>query len=273
MKTSEFFDIFLSELEQNKELWGYYKFLNDKSLFEFRKAYFIQRLDYINRNIIEKNCNIFDIGCGYGTTAIFLAMNGYKVLGSTLEFYFEQISRRLDFWKKFGDTSLFTVKYENLFDDPPTPGEYDFIILQDVLHHLEPLDKALGIIKKSLKPSGKLLACEENGDNIMNNLRLFLKRGNKRIISIYDEKLKKDILLGNENIRNIESWEREFQKAGLFIDISGLEYIRLYPPFAINSNNYNAIIIKEQNIWRNYPLIKRFFYHGVNFTVNNILPA
>ena len=273
MKTSEFFDIFLSELEENKELWGYYKFHNNKSLFEFRKAYFIQRLDYINRNIVDKNSSILDIGCGYGTTALFLAMNGYKVLGSTLEFYFEQISRRVEFWKKYGDTSLFTVKYENLFDDPPIQNAYDFIILQDVLHHLEPLDTALGIIKKSLKPSGKLLACEENGENILNNLRLFIKRGNKKIISIYDEKLQKNILLGNENIRNIESWKREFQKAGLILDMSGIEYIRLFPPFAINSNNFDDIIRKEQNIWRNNPLIKKFFYHGVNFTVNNILPA
>lgn len=179
MQTEEFFNIFLSELESSEELRGYYRFLNKRSLFEYRKAYFCQRLDYIYNNIADKSSKILDIGCGYGTTGIFLALNGYSVYGTTLEYYYEHISKRMEFWKKYGETGSFTVRYENLFDDPPGSLMYDIIILQDVLHHLEPLDNALRIIKNSLKMDGKLIVCEENGNNIFNNLRLFLRRGNQ----------------------------------------------------------------------------------------------
>jgi SAM-dependent methyltransferase len=270
VQTEEFFNIFLTELESNIEIRGYYKFLNSNSLFEYRKAYFCQRLNYINNNIADKNSRILDIGCGYGTTGIFLALNGYSVLGTTLEYYYEQISKRIGFWSKYGDTDLFKVKYENLFDDPPGAGIYDIIILQDVLHHLEPLPQALDIIKNSLSDNGKLIVCEENGNNVLNNLRLFFKRGNKKVIKMFDERLKKDILIGNENIRNAATWENEFNKFNLTINKESIEYIRLYPPFVINKNNFNEVISQEQNIWRKNPFLKKFFYHGINFTVENV---
>jgi len=267
MQPEEFFNIFLTELESNKELRGYYRFLNQKSLFEYRKAYFCQRLNYIYKNIDNKNDKILDIGCGYGTTGIFLALNGYSVCGTTLEYYYEQISKRIDFWKNYGDTSLFTVKYENLFDSPPPISNYNIIILQDVLHHLEPLEKAINIINNALTKNSKLIICEENGNNILNNFRLYIKRGNKKIINIYDEKLKKNILLGNENIKDIDTWGKVFNKFNLKINFDSLQYIRLYPPFILNEKNYNTLIKKEQTIWKKNAFLKKYFFQGINFTV------
>lgn len=53
-----------------------------------------------------------------------------------------------------------------------------------ILHHLEPLDKALQIINTRMKPSGEMVVIEENGSNLMQRFKLYLQRGNKRIIEI-----------------------------------------------------------------------------------------
>src|SRR5436190_4846706 len=134
MTVDKFFDLFLEELGNNKNLWRYYKFLDSPKKFIFRKAYFCQRLQYIADNIGNKDQNIWDCGCGYGTTALFLAMNGYKVYGTTLEFYFEEINKRKDFWKQYGNTDLFEAVYEDL-STSIYEKKFDTVILQDTLHH------------------------------------------------------------------------------------------------------------------------------------------
>ncbi len=266
MKAEEFFNIFLDELKQNDKLKGYYRFLNDPKLFEFRKAYFLQRLKYIERQISDTSKKVFDIGCGYGTTGIFLALNGFEVYGNTLEFYYDQIQNRLIFWNQYGSTESFTFSYENLFDSPPPEKSVDYIIVQDVLHHLEPLDTAINIIYTTLKPGGKLIACEENGLNLMNRTRLFMKRGNKRIIKIYDDKLEKEILLGNENIRSLTQWEKELSKYNLEIDKKETEYIRYFFPGKYKSKNMQDIRQSEQHIWKKSKIKRDYFFHGINFT-------
>jgi tRNA/tmRNA/rRNA uracil-C5-methylase (TrmA/RlmC/RlmD family) len=108
MSIEQFFELFLKELELNPNLTRYYKYNNNKSSFQFRKAYFQQRLQYIQSHITDRDSVIWDCGCGFGTTAIFLALNGYKVDGSTLEFYFKEIPSRIQYWSQFGDVSGFT---------------------------------------------------------------------------------------------------------------------------------------------------------------------
>src|SRR5204862_1776514 len=148
----------------------------------------------------NKDQNIWDCGCGYGTTALFLAMNGYKVYGTTLEFYFEEINKRKDFWKQYGNTDLFEAVYEDL-STSIYEKKFDTVILQDTLHHLEPIDKALKVLKESIRLNGKLLVVEENGCNIFQNIKLFIRRGFHRTTEYYDEKLSKVVIFGNENIR------------------------------------------------------------------------
>ncbi len=269
MTVEEFFELLISEIKVNENLRGYYRFLNNPKLYDFRKAYFCQRLQYVINNIPQnKNINIFDIGCGYGTTAIFLAINGYKVIGSTLEYYFEQINSRLKYWSTFGNMSNIELRYENLFDNPLLANSYDVVITMDVLHHLEPISDALNIIQNSLKANGVLIACEENGNNLLNSTRLFVKRGNNRIIEFYDEKLGKNIKMGNENIRNLTTWKNVLQNAKLNINSSSVNYIRYYMPAKYKHYTINRIINKEQNIWKSNNFLKEYFFHGLNFTAS-----
>ena len=129
-----FFDLFLEELKTNTDLHYYYKYLDNPSRFEYRKAYFCQRLQYIIDHINEPDLKIWDCGCGFGTTGIFLSINGIASHGTTLEHYIKQIPKRLEFWSQYGDVSKFTYSYEDIFDCTFKPESFDLIIIQDTLH-------------------------------------------------------------------------------------------------------------------------------------------
>lgn len=266
MSVDEFFELFIKELHDAPAMWRYYKFLTDKKSFEFRKAYFLQRLHYISDQIKDKNSVVWDCGCGYGTTALFLAINGIKVYGNTLEFYFDEIEKRKNYWKQYGDVNLFEVDYANVFDKTLNANSFDHIILQDTLHHIEPLQDALKIFHRALKPTGQMIVVEENGNNIIGNLRLFKQRGNKRIISIWDERLQKDILIGNENVRSWKQWKREVEKAGFTGEGVQPDYIRFYYPFFYRNRSAAEMIAKE-NVLRKRSLLREYFFFGINFSV------
>jgi SAM-dependent methyltransferase len=273
MSPEQFFELMLKELEVHTEMQPYYKFLGKKSSWHFRRNYFLQRLHYIKKYIVDapeadhyrKNISIWDCGCGYGTTCLFLAMNGIKTYGTTLEFYFDTVQKRIKYWSQYGDTSLFTYTYENLFDNRPEPSSYDWIIVQDTLHHLEPIDDALQIFHDSLKRGGRILSIEENGNNLIQRAKLFKYRGNKRIITIWDEKLQKEILIGNENIRSLESWQHLFEKNGFHLYNSSVQYIRYFLPIHYRFSNHEKLLEKEQKIQADKNLRREYFFFGLNF--------
>lgn len=266
MSVEEFFSLFQLEISQNKNLQKYYKFLNDPSRFEFRKAYFCQRLQYIIDNIGKTDSEIWDCGCGYGTTGIFLSLNGIKSEGTTLEFYYNEIPTRLTFWCKYGDVSKFSYSYKNVFDESET-NKYNTIILQDTLHHLEPLDTSIKIFEKALLPKGRIILIEENGSNIIQNLKLIKQRGFRKVKEIYDEKLGKTILLGDENIRNLKTWTAAFTENNFEVIPEKTQYIRFYMPSSFKENNTADIIAKEQSIWKTNRFLKTYFFFGLNFIV------
>lgn len=270
MSPEQFFELLLKELEVHTEMQPYYKFLGKQSSWHFRRNYFLQRLRYIHKYLVEgkakgKELSIWDCGCGYGTTCLYLAMNGIATHGTTLEFYYETVEKRKKYWGQFGDTSLFTCTYENLFDNRPAPASYDWIIVQDTLHHLEPINDALQIFKDSLRPGGKVLSIEENGNNIIQRAKLYKYRGNKRIITIWDEKLQKDILIGNENIRSLEKWEHLFVANGFGIKGDSVQYVRYYLPIQYRFSDPETLLRKEHEIQSTPNFRREYFFFGLNF--------
>ncbi len=275
MSPEQFFELMLKELEVHTEMQPYYKFLGKKSSWHFRRNYFLQRLHYVKQYIMDapaaadyrKDVRIWDCGCGYGTTCLFLAMNGIKTFGTTLEFYFDTIQKRLKYWSQYGDTSLFTYTYENLFDNPPGQSLYDWIIVQDTLHHLEPIDDALQIFHDALKKNGRILSVEENGSNLIQRLKLYKYRGNKRIITIWDEKLQKDILIGNENIRSLDNWKAQFEKKGFNLLDGSVQYIRYFLPVHYRFSDPQKLVEKERAIQSTKNLRREYFFFGLNFVM------
>lgn len=272
MTVNEFFDLFLEELKQHDKLREYYKYHDDPAKLPFRKAYFTQRLQYVydqvssqQQAVANGQLNIWDVGSGYSTTQIFLALNGIASHGSTLEFYFEHLPKRFSYWSKYGDMDKIKVSYENIFDAPIRENSEDIIIVQDTLHHLEPLQDSLGIFYKTLRSGGFLLAVEENGNNIMQRIKLYHQRGNNRIIEYYDEGLGRKVLMGNENIRPYKTWKKEFEKAGFKMDDKKNHFVRLFPPSFYQNKKLNDVINKEQHLWKKHPLLKEYFFFGINF--------
>ena len=266
MSPERFFELMLSELEQQPQMQPYYKFLGNTSSWHFRRNYFLQRLNYIWQQLKDgQHPAIWDCGCGYGTTCLFLAMNGIPTYGTTLEFYYDLIQQRKKYWSQYGDTSLFTCSYENLFDSAPAPASYDWIIVQDTLHHLEPINDALQIFHRSLKPGGKIIAIEENGSNVIQRLKLYKYRGNKRIITMWDEKLQKNILLGNENIRSLNNWKKLFTANGFSIPNAMVNYVRYYLPFYYRLSDPEKLLKQEQAIQQRPGFRREYFFFGLNF--------
>jgi SAM-dependent methyltransferase len=268
MLPEQFFELMIKELEVHTEMQPYYKFLGKKSSWHFRRNYFLQRLRYIKKYLVDGNSNttsIWDCGCGYGTTCLFLAMNGIKTYGTTLEFYYDTVQKRKEYWGQYGDTSLFTCTYENLFDNRPAPESYDWIIVQDTLHHLEPIGDAMQIFNTSLKKNGRVLSIEENGNNLIQRLKLYKYRGSKRIITLWDEKLQKDILIGNENIRSLKNWQSLFEKNGFRLAAGSVQYIRYFLPFNYRFAEANKLLKKEQRIQSRKSMRREYFFFGLNF--------
>ncbi len=268
MNLDKFFSLLEEELRVNKELTGYHRVINSEKLYEFRKAYIKQRLQYVLDHVEGENALIWDVGCGFGTTSILLALNGHRVVGTTLEYYYDGIAKRLDYWKQFGDLSSLEFAYENIFTQEHEPDRFDYIVAQDTLHHLEPFKDAVHIFYKTLKPGGTLVAVEENGDNVINNLKNFKRRGFKRITTIYDEKLGQEIMFGDENTRNLTSWRKEFSVEPFKIDEKSIEYVRYYLPGAYKKHSSEEILQKEKKLWKNSPFKRKYFFFGLNFTVS-----
>lgn len=265
MQKEEFYQHLCDELRQNQSLYPYYKLVNGtEKQQQFRKAYFLQRLEYIDKHIdLSNHPVIWDCGCGYGSTCLYLAMNGQPTYGTTLEFYAEQIANRKEFWKQFGDSDLFNYEYANVFDQNIPEEKFDYIILQDTLHHIEPLEDGLRIFFKALKKGGKLILIEENGGCLIKRAMLFKQRGNKRVISMYDEVLQKEVLMGNENIRNESQWREAFARTGFALEKDSVKYIRFYFPWRYNTHNMLQIIDKEQYKAKNKKLC-HYGYFGLN---------
>ena len=268
MSVKEFLELFIKELEQNTNLREYHRIINSPKSFLFRKAYVEQRFNYVDKALNDIGGEIWDLGCGYATTSIFLALNGKSITGTTLEFYYDKVSERFDYWSKFGSLDKLKINYENIFDKKVVPGAYEAVLVQDTLHHLEPIDNAIEIISKSLTENGRVVVSEENGNNIIQNAKLYKQRGNKRIKEIYDEKLGKTILLGDENIRSLKKWKQLFAKQGMKINEPATEYIRFYPPNFFREENYYDLIAKEQKIADRNNLLKERMFFGLNYTVS-----
>lgn len=266
MDIQTFLDLFIKELEVNHDLREYYRLLNKKNRYYWRKAYLEQRLEYVNSHVGAVSGRIWDIGCGYATTSIFLALNGHNVYGNTLEFYYDKINPRLDYWSRYGNLDNLKVEYANLYDLSVSSDQYDGIIAQDTLHHLEPIQDAISIFEAALKPGSRLIVTEENGRNAFITLRNIYYRGFERVTTYYDERLQKSILFGNENARSKQAWHNILERANLKLIEDSVEYIRVLPPFCFTGKNYCSLMEKERRAGKKLLNLREFLFFGINFT-------
>lgn len=268
MTLNEFFELFEQELNQNKNLTSYHRFNSKASRYHFRKSYLEQRYSYILKNISKEPSLIWDVGSGFGTMCFLLASMGHQIIGTTLEYYFEQIDNRLEYWSKYIDVSNIRFEYNNIFETNYPSKYFNYIVAMDTLHHIEPFSESVHLFYKTLKQNGTIIVCEENGNNVFIKAKHFKLRGFKRITKIYDPVLDKEILFGNENTRSLKQWKREFSVAPFKINHDSIEYIRLYLPPSYRNKNTAEIVKKEQALWRKNPFLREYLFFGLNFIIN-----
>ncbi len=267
MTVTEFFVHFENELKSNPKLTDYHRVINDPKLYEFRKSYIAQRMEFVLSQMDLPGGKVWDVGCGFGTTSILLALNGFEVVGTTLEYYYDQMQERLKYWSQFGDLSKLSFEYKNMFDERPDAASYDYILAQDTLHHLEPFNDAVKIFHDVLRPNGKIVVSEENGNNIVCNIKHFRERGFKRIKTIYDERLKKDIIIGDENTRSLKQWRKEFSIMPFTFDEKSVDFIRYYFPKKYTGMSAADIIDIEHRLWQSSAWKREYMFFGINFSI------
>lgn len=268
MDLDHFFHLLEVELSDNKDIAKYHRFVNDKHLYHFRKAYLYQRYHFLINSISKTNANILDLGCGYGTTAILLTLLGHKVHGITLEYYFDEISSRLKYWSQYGDLSSLSFEYKDFFEYKNSVPQYDYIIAIDTLHHIEPIYEAPPILNQLLVDGGQVIICEENGNNLITRSKHFKERGFRRVSEYFDERLGKTLAFGNENTRPLHKWISIFKNTGLEFEKDSIHYIRFFHPAYHNKHLYSEIIEKETKIWKKYPILREYCFFGINFLLS-----
>jgi len=98
--------------------------------------------------------NVADIGCGTGFGTHLLTCNAKQVIG------YEVDRDALRFAEKVFPLKALSFSYGDLAYG--IPGQFDFVIMIDVIEHLKQDKKALENVKDMLKPNGQLILSTPN---------------------------------------------------------------------------------------------------------------
>jgi SAM-dependent methyltransferase len=110
---------------------------------------------------------VLDLGCGYGETASWLALQGALVEAVDISPGMVEVSRRLAEREGLADRITFRVAPgESL---PFADGAFEAAFGHDVLHHLD-LDRARDELLRVLRPGGRAVFAEPLGHNPIINL-------------------------------------------------------------------------------------------------------
>ena len=103
---------------------------------------------------LPAGASVVEVGCGTGQLSNFLAAGGRRVLGLDLSLASLRLAE--GFRRRAG---LHSARFAraNLFCPPVLPGSVDVVIAQGVLHHTGAPRRALGVLKRLLRPGGYLV--------------------------------------------------------------------------------------------------------------------
>ena len=161
---------------------------------------------------------IVDWGGGYGLDSIFLAACGYKVVFYELTLSHIAICEHLkaQFEAETGLTlDLRCILKDGAGDEPF--GEVDAVMLDEVAHHVEPVEELFAKARSVLKPGGALFLLEPNFWNPLTQAYFFRVRGFRTVLELVDERTGKPYLYGNEHIRPVHVWTRISRRAGFHL--------------------------------------------------------
>ena len=167
---------------------------------------------------LPKGSTIVDYGGGYGLDSIFLASRGYKVV--LYEITLNHIAIAEHFaarWREErGPMEFRSILRDRLGAEPF--GDVDAILLDEVAHHIEPVQGVFAKAATILKPGGRIFLLEPNAWSPVAQAYFFRVRGFKTVIWMTDEATGERFLYGNEHIRPPSKWARIARRAGFDLE-------------------------------------------------------
>ncbi len=106
---------------------------------------------------LPEGARVLDLGCGSGWTSVYLARQGYRVLGFDIAPDMILIAERRAAREGVSDRCEFRVADSESFI---FGCEFDAVVIYETLHHTQNEHAVLSKCYKHLKPGGKLLLAE-----------------------------------------------------------------------------------------------------------------
>lgn len=130
-------------------------------------SHYLFLIRWLNRNGFPPPARLLEIGCGAGWLAELLALNGYRVLGTTLDPATAALARAREpgVRAKRPDASLEfrPAAMESLDEAVPERQAAEVVYLYEALHHVHDPRRGLDQAFRSLAPGGVLLILNEPG--------------------------------------------------------------------------------------------------------------
>jgi SAM-dependent methyltransferase len=104
---------------------------------------------------LKEGIHVMDIGCGDGGVLVPFLERGCKATGIELDLEKSEIAKR--FLAKFIDDGQCEIVNRNIYEEQALlnyQGQFDLIILKDVIEHIPDQEKFIPYLKKFLKPGG-----------------------------------------------------------------------------------------------------------------------
>jgi len=181
---------------------------------------------------LPKGSTIVDYGGGYGMDSIFLASRGYKVI--LYEITLNHIAIAEQFAARWRQERG-AIEFRSILRDRRGPepfGDVDAILLDEVAHHIEPVQGLFAKAATILRPGGRLFLLEPNAWSPVSQAYFLRVRGLKTVIEMTDEETGERYLYGNEHIRVPSKWNRIAKRAGF--DLERREHV---VPFGMTSES------------------------------------
>lgn len=124
--------------------------------------------------LVEKNKKVLDVGCASGYLASFLKQKGCTIDGIDTDR--ESVEKA----KEYCNASILDISKDKI------NGEYEVIILGDILEHLVNPDKVLLNLKENLKNDGYIIISIPNIVNIYPRLKILFGHFDYEEIGIFD---------------------------------------------------------------------------------------
>lgn len=186
--------------------------------------------EYLITRKNKKSAKVFDVGCGKGDLLYYLTKNGYdqkNMSGIDLSSVGAKTAKKLMPKGYFEGTSLYEYK---------TKEKYDYIILAEVIEHLEDFHKGVDCLTRLLNKNGEIIVSFPNYFN--------LPWLGVRLASEFFNKPNWIVLQPIDRIYTYSYIKKQFAKRGLSLTFaSGVVYL---PPvlFQYENNQFLNIMNK-----------------------------